>query len=414
MGILITNIRLLAQVDEGTGRIRFRVGKAMSQLPILEEAYLFMDRGIIRDFGKMAELPGFGAGIREIDAKGGSVLPCWCDSHTHLVYAGSREGEFMDRIRGLSYEQIASRGGGILNSARLLAKSSEQELLDSALSRLEEIRNQGTGAVEIKSGYGLSLEGELKMLRVIRILKEKSPLAIRATFLGAHAFPEPYIQDQEGYIRLIIEQMLPAIAAEGLADYMDVFCEQGFFSVPQTERLLEAGWKYGLKPKVHANQLHCSGGIQAAVKFKALSVDHLEHTGPPELECLKNSGTIATLLPTAALFLGLSYIDTARSMINAKIPLALASDYNPGSSPGGNMSLVMSLGCIQLKMTTAEVVNAVTLNGAAAMELESSYGSIARGKAAAVFLTHQIPSLDFLPYSFGRNLIRQVITPDQT
>ncbi|HVB03769.1 MAG TPA: imidazolonepropionase [Chitinophagaceae bacterium] len=407
--LLITHIGRLLQVEEGEARIIVKAGSAMGQVACIEDAYLLIEGNRILDFGKMGNIPQTGAGIREIDAKNGFVLPSWCDSHTHLVFAGFREKEFEDRIGGKSYAQIASGGGGILYSMQMMAKASERELMETALQRLEEIRSMGTGAVEIKSGYGLSLEGELKMLRVIRSLRALTPLSIKSTFLGAHAFPPEYRRDHEGYIRLITEQMLPAIAAEGLADYMDVFCEKGFFSARESGRLLEAGWKYGLKPKVHANQLHRSGGIQMAVKHKAVSADHLEKTGRRELQCLKGSGTIATLLPASALFLDLSYRDTARSLIRAGIPVALASDYNPGSCPSGNMPLVMSLGCMQLKMTPAEVINAVTVNGAAAMELGNSHGSIARGKMASIVITSPMPSLAFFPYRFGSDLIRRVI-----
>jgi imidazolonepropionase len=413
MRSLITQIGTLHQIESGAQELRFRKGPDMQELPFLTDAYLLMEDGLIADFGSMGQLPDTGAGTIHWDARSGHVIPCWCDSHTHLVYAGSREGEFMDRIRGMGYAEIAARGGGILHSARLLAETEEGVLLEEAMQRLTEISLTGTGAVEIKSGYGLTLEGELKMLRVIRALKERSGLTIKSTFLAAHAFPEVFKKDPDGYVKLIIDVMLPRVAAEGLADFMDVFCEKGFFTVSQTERLLEAGWKHGLQPKVHANQLSSSGAIQAAVKWKALTVDHAEHLEAPDLDCLKSSATLVTLLPSAALFLGLSYRDTARKLIEASVPVALASDFNPGSSPGGNMPLVLSLACIQLHMTAREAVNAATLNGAAAMGLEASHGTIRRGKKAHVIITRPMPSLEFFPYSLGRPLIEKVVISGQ-
>jgi imidazolonepropionase len=336
------------------------------------------------------------------------VGPSWCDSHTHIVYAGSREAEFVDRIKGLSYEEIAKRGGGILNSAKKLNTATEDELFESAWNRLEEIKMMGTGAVEIKSGYGLSVEGELKILRVIKKLKEKSPLTIKSNFLAAHAYPIEYREDHNGYIDLIINKMLPVVAEEQLADYIDAFCEFGFFSVDETSRILEAGAKYGLKPKIHANQLNFSGGIQVGVKYNAISVDHLECVGEEEIESLRNSSTIGTLLPSAAFFLGLHY-QPARKMIDAGLPIALATDYNPGSSPSGNMNFVLSLACTQLKMLPEEAINASTLNGAYAMELSKDYGSITKGKNANVFITKPISSYAFIPYSFGSNQVETVI-----
>lgn len=418
--ILITNIKQLVQVEGPGERVRLRRGKDMQTLPVVADAFLRLEDGLIRDFGRMEELAAGDPAVRgslsaaepdydeHIDATGRYVLPCWCDSHTHLVYAGSREQEFAGRIKGLSYEEIARKGGGILNSAKLLNKTDEEALLESALQRLEEVRQTGTGAIEIKSGYGLTVEGELKMLRVIRRLKELSPLTIKASFLGAHAYPEAFRDDHEGYIRLIREEMLPRIAGEGLADYIDVFCEKGFFSPEETGRILEAGAKYGLKPKIHANQLHRSGGVQAGVSHGAVSVDHLECIGDEEVDCLKESDTIPALLPGAAFFLGMPY-QPARKIIDAGLPVALASDYNPGSCPSGNMNFIQSLGCTQLKMTPEEALNAVTINGAAAMEIASTHGTIAAGKAANLIITAPMPTLAYLPYRFTANLVERVI-----
>lgn len=335
-------------------------------------------------------------------------MPAFADSHTHLVFAGSREGEFVDRINGLSYEEIARRGGGILNSAAKLNATSEDELFHAAQERLHRVMAQGTGAIEIKSGYGLSVEGELKMLRVIRRLKESVHIPIKASFLAAHAYPMEYKQNHEGYIDLIINTMLPQVADEGLADYMDAFCEEGFFSVDETSRLLDAAAKYGLKPKIHANQLHYSGGVQVGVKHNAVSVDHLECVGEAEIEALKNSNTMPTLLPAAAFFLGIQY-QPARKIIDAGLPVCVASDYNPGSCPSGNMPLLLTLACTQLKMTPEEAINAVTINGAAAMELEQEIGTIASGKRANLIITKEIPSLGYIPYDFGNNPVEKLI-----
>lgn len=335
-------------------------------------------------------------------------MPAFADSHTHLVFAGSREGEFADRINGLSYEEIARRGGGILNSAAKLNATSEDELYNAAYDRLHRVMAQGTGAIEIKSGYGLSVEGELKMLRVIRRLKENVNIPIKASFLAAHAYPMEYKQNHEGYIGLIINTMLPQIADEGLADYMDAFCEEGFFSVDETSRLLDAAAKYGLKPKIHANQLHYSGGVQVGVKHNALSVDHLECVREAEIEALKGSNTMPTLLPGAAFFLGIQY-QPARRIIDAGLPVCLASDYNPGSCPSGNMPLLLTIACTQLKMTIEEAINAVTINGAAAMELEQEIGTIAVGKRANLIITKEIPSLGYIPYDYGNNPIEKLM-----
>lgn len=409
--ILITSIKSLIQT-EVTPRLKV-CGNEMASVNKIDDAWLFFENGVISDFGSMDEIrSGIRSfkttGIKEIDATGRFVFPSFCDSHTHIVYAGSREKEFSDKIRGLSYEEIARRGGGILNSAKNLHETSETELYYQSLERINEIIALGTGAVEIKSGYGLNLEDELKMLRVIRRIKEDCPLEVRATFLGAHAVPEEYRNRRESYVDLIISEMIPVVASYDLADYIDVFCDRGFFTPEDTERILMAGLKYGLIPKLHANELDYSGGIQAGVKYNALSVDHLECTGDEEIRVLADSDTMPTLLPGSALFLGLQD-PPARKMINAGLPLALASDYNPGSSPSGNMKLIMSLGCIRLKMLPEEVINAVTINSAYAMGLSETHGSIARGKVANIFITKEMPSYEFMPYAFGSNLIETVI-----
>ena len=380
-------------------------GAAMKTLPALDNAWLLIEHGVIHSYGT--------DGVPEradevIDAAGKFVLPCWCDSHTHIVYAGSRESEFVDKIHGLSYEEIAKRGGGIVNSALKLANASEEELFDAAWLRLEEMQNFGTGAVEIKSGYGLSYDGELKMLRVIKRLKEKSKLTIKSNFLGAHSYPTAFKQNHEAYIELLIDHMLPQIANEGLADFIDVFCDRGFFSPDETDRILQAGAKYGLQPKIHANELDYSGGIEVGVKNNALSVDHLEFTGDAQIEALRNSGTMPTLLPSTAFFLGLHYAP-GRKMIDAGLPVAIATDFNPGSSPSGNMPFVVALACIKMKMLPEEAINAATLNSAYAMGVETQLGSITIGKKAQVFITKPISSLAYIPYSFGSNLVERVI-----
>ena len=379
----------------------------MSVMPGIDNAWLLTEGGIIHSFGAMDSLPEIHAD-QAIDAAGRMVLPAWCDSHTHLVFAAPRDGEFVDRIRGLSYEDIARKGGGILNSASRLNAIDESELYDQSLERLHRVMDTGTGAIEIKSGYGLCLEGELKMLRVIRKLKESTPVTIKASFLAAHSYPIDYKQNKDGYINLIINEMLPRVAHEGLADYMDVFCEEGFFGIPETERLLEAGWKYGLKPKIHANQLHHSGGVQVGVKHNAVSVDHLECVGDEEVSALKAGKTIPTLLPGAAFFLGMHY-QPARKMIDAGLPVCLATDYNPGSCPSGNIPLLLTIACTQLRMTPEEAVNAVTINGAAAMELQQSLGTIKPGKKASLIVTKKIPSLAYIPYDYGNNNIEKLI-----
>ncbi len=412
--LLIKNIKKLVQVEDSP---RTNVaGAAMAVLPSLDNPWLLISNGLIADFGSMdslsqalADIPfGEKKAIEEIDAGGGLVFPSFCDSHTHLVYAGSREIEYIDKIRGLSYEEIAKRGGGILNSAKLLQQTSEDDLYEQSLERVNEIIKMGTGAVEIKSGYGLTTDDEIKMLRVIKRLKDSTPLVIRSSFLGAHALPAEYKGNREKYVDLVINEMIPRVAGEGLADYIDVFCDRGFFSVEDTNRILEAGKRYNLRGKIHANELDYSGGIQAGVRHNALSVDHLEFTGSDEIEALLGSGTMPALLPGAAFFLGMEY-PPARKMIEAGLPLALASDYNPGSSPSGNMKFIMSLGCIKLKMIPEEVVNAVTINGACAMGVEKEVGSIARGKRANIFITKKIPGYEFMPYAYGSDLIDEVI-----
>jgi imidazolonepropionase len=411
MGLLIRNIKGLVQVEDDP---RPKVsGKDMSVFNYISDAFLYLEKGMITDFGSMSDLPGPQKDSKyvvsqEIDATGRFVFPSFCDSHTHLVYSGSREKEFADKIRGLTYEEIAKRGGGILNSAKKLRETSEDELYNQSFERVREIIRMGTGAVEIKSGYGLTLDDELKMLRVIRRIKETLPVEVRSTFLGAHAVPEEYKNNREKYVDLIIKEMIPAVASENLAQYIDVFCDRGFFTPEETEQILVEGARYGLIPKIHANELDFSGGVQTGVKNHALSVDHLERAGAVEIEVLSGSGTMPTLLPGSAFFLGLPD-PPARQMIEAGLPVALASDYNPGSSPSGNMKLVMSLACIRLKMLPEEAINAVTINSAYAMGLSSTHGSIARGKVANVFITKEIPSYEFLPYAFGSNLIDTVI-----
>jgi imidazolonepropionase len=407
--ILITNIKKLVGIE--TNNVAMKSGAAMSELETIDDAFLLIEDGKIKSFGAIADYNGHDAEDEDckiVNARGGMVFPSFCDSHTHLVYAGSRELEYVDKINGLSYEEIAKRGGGILNSSKRLHEASEEELVDQALNRLNEIISYGTGAVEIKSGYGLNTEDELKMLRVIRRLQAISPLTIKATFLGAHAVPEEYKGKEDDYVDLIINEMIPVIAAGYMADFIDVFCDRGFFTPEQTERILMAGMKHGMKPKIHANELDYSGGIQVGVKYDALSVDHLEYTGDEEIEALLNSETMPTLLPGAAFFLNMVHAP-ARKMIDAGLPIALASDFNPGSSPSGNMQLILSMGCIMFRMTPAEAINACTLNGAYAMGVSDELGSITVGKTANVFITHPIPSLEFMPYAYGNNKVATVI-----
>ncbi|MDE6827482.1 MAG: imidazolonepropionase [Alistipes sp.] len=404
MKLLVRNIGRIVGIRPA-GCLRL-CGEEMSRLETLDEAWLLADEGRIAAFGRMSDCPS-GDGAQVVDAGGGMLFPSFCDSHTHLVYAGSREQEFLDKIAGLSYEEIAKRGGGILNSADRLHATSEEELYSQAMTRVREIIRMGTGCVEIKSGYGLSTEDELKMLRVIRRIRETAPLAVRATFLGAHAVARAYVGRQKEYVDLVCNEMLPAVAREGLADFVDVFCDEGFFTVDETVRIIEAGRSLGLRAKIHANELAVSGGVQAGVAHGALSVDHLERMGAEEIEALRGSATMPTLLPGAAFFLGMSY-PPARDMIRAGLGVALASDYNPGSSPSGNMRMVVSLASIRMKMTPAEALNAATLNSAYAMGLSDEYGSITRGKAANFFLTDPMPSVEFFSYAYQTPLIRRV------
>jgi imidazolonepropionase len=415
MHLLIKNIKGLIAAEEP---LKEKIsGKDMGFLNIIQDAYVYIKDGFIFDFGKMSQMlpdsPWTSVrDINTIDVSGKFVFPSFCDPHTHMVYAGSREQEFADRIRGLSYEEIARRGGGILNSAKKLHETSEEELFIQSVKRIYEIIGMGTGAVEIKSGYGLNLNDELKMLRVIRRIKESTPIEIRSTFLGAHAFPEEFRDDREKYIGQVINEMIPVVASEGLADFIDVFCDKGFFSIEETERILMAGIKYGLVPRLHANELANSGGVQVGIKYNALSVDHLERTGDAEIEALLKSDTMPTLLPGSALFLGLPD-PPARKMIDAGLPVALASDYNPGSSPSGNMKLIMSLGCLKLKMLPEEAINAVTINSAYAMGISETHGSIAKGKVANLFITKEMPSHNYFPYAYGSNMIDNVILKGQ-
>jgi imidazolonepropionase len=409
MSLIITDIQTLYGIQQA-GRGVFK-GAELGNIEQLNNAWLSIHDGLISGFGKMETIAADLeiASFKEVmSVKGKSILPTWCDSHTHIVFAGSREDEFVSRIKGLSYETIAKNGGGILNSAKKLNETSEEELFESASARLHKLIKMGTGAIEIKSGYGLCLAGELKMLRVIKRLKESFEIPIKATFLGAHAFPAEYKNNHQGYINLIVNEMLPAIQKENLADYIDVFCEDGFFNAEETDRILKAGSLHGLKAKIHANQLNYSGGIQVGIANNAISVDHLECVGTEEIDALKNSNTIGTILPSAAFFLGIAY-QPARKMIDANLAIALASDYNPGSSPSGNMPFIMALACTQLKMTPEEAFNALTFNAAHAMELASELGSITIGKKANLIITKAIPSLAFIPYAFGSNLIDQVL-----
>lgn len=399
---LIKNIGTLVT---GTSQNQYKSGAEMAKMDQLHDAWLLVENDKIKMFGKAGSEP---AAKEVTDASGGVVLPSWCDSHTHLVFASSREGEFIDRMKGLSYEEIAKRGGGILNSAKKLQSTSEEELYKSALERANEIAGMGTGAVEIKSGYGLTLKDEIKMLRVAKKIKQNTDLEVRTTFLGAHALPEEFKSNRERYIDLIVEEMIPRVSEEKLADYCDVFCDRGFFTPEETDRILVAAAQYGLPPKIHANELGLTGGIQVGVANKALSVDHLEHTGDEEIELLKGSGTMPTLLPSTAFFLGLHY-PPARKMIDSGLPVALATDYNPGSSPSGNMWFILSLASIKMKMLPEEALNAATINSAYAMGVEKTNGSLAPGKTASFIITKPLPSLAFIPYSFGSNLVSKVM-----
>lgn len=405
MRLLILNIKGLLQTYEEVPALRR--GATMQQLPCIENAYLLIENGKISSYGTMPTMPvGSRAGATVIDASNRFVLPAFVDSHTHIVFAGSRESEFVDKIKGLTYEQIAEKGGGILNSAKKLQEATEDELFEAAYQRLLSVIGTGTGAIEIKSGYGLTTAGEIKMLRVIQKLKKYSPITIRATFLGAHAIPKEI--EREQYINLIINEMLPQVVAEKLADYCDVFCDKGFFTVEETDKILTAATSLGLVAKIHANELAVSGGVQIGVKHHALSVDHLERIGEEEIQVLQQSNTLPVVLPGTVFFLGLPK-PPVRQMLDANLPLVIASDYNPGSCPSGNMPLTVALACIQLKMTPQEALNAATINAAYALGLENSHGHIRKGIEANVLITKEMPSYEFMPYSFGTNPIETVI-----
>ena len=403
MNVLFTNIKELVQIREIT--VDFLSGKEMNTLPTIKNAFLLVENGLISDFGLMENCPK--TKLKIIDATGKILLPSWCDSHTHLVYAGNREDEFVDRINGLSYKEISDNGGGILNSAKKLQETSETVLYNQSKVRLEEIIRLGTGAVEIKSGYGLTKSAELKMLRVIKKLKDKYPIEIKATFLGAHAIPFEYKNNKNGYLEMLIENVLPIIEKENLADFIDVFCEKGYFSVADTKKILEAGLKQGLVGKIHVNQFTAIGGIQAGVEKDVLSVDHLEKMRNEDIEALKNTKTMPVALPSCSYFLSIPYTP-ARKMIDKGLPLALASDYNPGSTPSGNMNFVIATACVKLQMTPKEAINAATINGAYAMNLHNKVGSITKGKLANLILTKEINSYNFIPYSFGNPCIDKV------
>lgn len=405
MKLLLTNIKELLQVRENAPKKLS--GEAMKELPTLKNAWVFLNNGVIEDYGTMDQM-GPHQGFKTIDCSGKIVLPAWCDSHSHLVYAGNREQEFVDRIKGLSYQEIAEKGGGIVNSAKKLQETSEEELYQQSAARLEEVMSLGTGALEIKSGYGLTTEAETKMLRVAKKLAEEYPVTIKTTFLGAHAIPTEYKGDKDGYLDLICNEMLPKVANENLAEYVDIFCEEGYFSVADMERILIEGKKYNLIPKVHVNQFNSIGGIASAVKHNALSVDHLEVMTNQDIEDLKNCDTMPVALPSCSYFLSIPYAP-GRKMIDAGLPLALATDYNPGSTPSGNMNFVVATACIKMRLTPEEAINAATINGAYAMGLSNTHGSITKGKAANLIITKQVPSYGYLPYAFGSNLIDTVI-----
>ena len=407
--MLIVNIKELVGIEE-QGRLLKR-GKEMAETGRIKNAFLYIKGKKIVDYGPMdsdACRKYLSENHRIHDVKGSVVMPAFCDSHTHLVYANSRELEFVDKIRGLSYEEIAKRGGGILNSAKATAAASEDELYDMAQQRLDEVMRMGTGAIEIKSGYGLTTESELKLLRVIRRLKENSPLTIKSNFLGAHGIPMEYRGHQEDYVDLVINEMIPLVAAEDLADFIDVFCDQGFFTVEDTERILMAGIKYGMRPKIHANEMAISGGVQVGVKYGAISVDHLEQMGDAEIECLKDTETMPTVLPGCAFFLNLP-LSPARKMIDSGLPVAMASDFNPGTSPSGNMQLILSMACIRYRLTPEEALNATTLNTAYAMGVSDQVGSITKGKLANLIITQPMTQLEFMPYYYGANKVAKII-----
>lgn len=405
--MVIINIKSLLCVDT-QGKLMFRAGADMDKMDTIDNAYLVIEGDTIRDFGQMSSMPVIPADAEIIDATDRYVLPTWCDSHTHIVYAKSREIEYVDKIRGLSYEEIARRGGGILNSVEKLHQASEDELFEGAMKRLDCMLKNGTGAVEIKSGYGLTTESELKMLRVIKRIKHSVGMTVKSNFLAAHSIPMKYRGCQERYVDLIINEMLPQVVEENLADYVDVFCDKGFFTVRDTARILEAAAKYGIRPKIHANELDYSGGIQVGVKYGALSVDHLECTGDDEIAVLLNSGTMPTILPGAAFFLNMPYAP-ARKMIEAGLPVAMASDFNPGSSPSGNMQLIISMACVLYRLTPVEAINAVTINSAYAMGVEKDLGTITVGKKANLIITEKIPSVEYIPYAYGESKVSRVI-----
>lgn len=405
MKVLVTNIGILAGMGhEGKRCLK---GEEMLKLNTIEHAFLYVENGRIVDYGPRVDKPQIGRDVLVVDAEGGAVLPSFCDSHTHVVYAGSREGEFVDKIRGLSYAEIAKRGGGILNSADRLHELSEEELYKQAMQRVDEVIKKGTGAMEIKSGYGLTLEDELKMLRVIRRIKQTAPIKVVANFLGAHAVGRAYTGRQSEYVDHIINDMLPEVAKEHLADFIDVFCDEGFFTPDETRRLLQAGAKYGLRGKIHGEELAVSGGVEIAVECNALSVDHLEAMDNRDIELLKNSETIPTALPGTSFFLNMPFAP-GRKMIEAGLPLAIASDYNPGSTPSGDMKFAVSLACIKMRLMPAEAINATTLNSACAMGISEEYGSITKGKVANFYITDPIPSIDFIPYAYTTPIIRRI------
>ena len=405
MKLLVTHIDILAGI--GHDGKRCLKGDEMARIDTIEHAYLYVEDGRIASYGKRSDMPQIDSDTTVVDAEGGAVLPSFCDSHTHIVYAGSREGEFVDKIRGLSYAEIAKRGGGILNSADRLHELSEDELYTQAMKRVDEVIRKGTGAIEIKSGYGLNLEDELKMLRVIRRIKETSPVKVVANFLGAHAVGRAFAGRQKEYVDHVINDMLPAVAKENLADFIDVFCDEGFFTPDETRRILKAGAKYGLRGKIHAEELAVSGGVDVAVECDALSVDHLEAMDDHDIELLKNTNTIPTALPGTSFFLNMPFAP-ARKMIQAGLPMAIASDYNPGSTPSGDMKFAVSLACIKMRLMPAEAINAATLNSACAMGLSEDYGSITKGKVANFYITDPIPSIDFIPYAYTTPIIRRI------
>jgi imidazolonepropionase len=405
MSILITNIKQLLQVHKHN--VTIVKGEAMKTLPVLENAYLYIEHDTIIEFGKMEDCDGLYPETI-IDATGKIVLPSWCDSHSHLVYAGNRTSEFVDRINGLSYSEIANRGGGILNSAKLLQDTSEDDLYDSAMERLESIIKMGTGAIEIKTGYGLSVEAELKMLRVIKRIKQDSLAKITPTLLAAHAIPEVYKKNKSDYIKLITEELIPHAAKLNIAHYIDVFCEDGYFSLDDTEAILKAGQQHNLRPKIHVNQFNILGGVALGVKYNALSVDHLEELNKDDINALKDSDTMPVALPGCSYFLGIPYTP-ARQLIDAGLPLAIATDYNPGSAPSGNMNFIVSAACVKLNMTPEEAINAATINGAYAMGISNMYGSITRGKKANLIITKPLNDYTEIPYAFAHNPVESVI-----